>query len=1416
MATIVTTQFQLPTTVISNGVITGAPWTNPNNLLLTDGQVAQSNPGAGAASDVIVGNFNAANVPANAVIVGIEVELIGAYSGAPTSPAITISPYFVDNTSGANVYYPYVTPQTLSITPTTYVLGSPTYLFATSFTPNQINNAKIGLVANGNVYVDAVKISIFYYVPDVPTPPAPVGPNCIDCNGPIQAPYFILALPFMSGDRYAYLQSMNYADGTPIQYTDLGSCGGYLDFTFDPGLRKSQGGNFEENAKTAVWSILANGLVQLDFNDINNNRGLLPHTPFTANSGLRSNHNANNIVVLSNSGSFENRFVRTCQVGTIFSAPIEVEQNDIPVAKPVTTFNFTGGGATAIQDSIDPLQVNINISGSGVASSSSSTSGLAQVPTLTWAHTSTGVDRLLVVQVSTQQTKTITGITYNGVGLTQQVSKTDVANDLRSELWTLVNPPIGTYNIVVTFSANAYASAGAETFNGIDQTTPVGATQVANGNNTAPTLVITPTYSQSFLVDSLTTNTGAAVTYVPTSPQSLNWDHIAATDARQGGSSADGLGSVIVATTISYTLGTSTPWVYSAIELKRVVPVDVDTDAKVAVDNADTTPGFLDPKLNIHSSNGSVSVTKTITNPAGNEVLDYNLTVVGGGGSGTGTPGVVKPQHFDTSYTAYSLSLNGSSDQEIYVKTDGGGSYHILVDIPGVVQQIHNMTTENANVSGISGYVVLNGFMYVFIRSSVGTTFECWRFSVTNLVGGGTKMTIAGTAFGASGGSPKMSSDGTAFYFSRTAGNSTNDNVISKYSLSGTTLTFVSNTTCGAVATAFAIGLAVDVAGNYYGLDSSQNSSRFNSSGTLLEVTSVATSTPSPQCFYNWGNVLYIIYRDGGTGFSFADRLEYPGMNNFGGGTSAPSTGSSWQSPDSPNLPNAISIAKILNDVTPATYTVPAGKRLYITSVYFSSANILYIDAVQILNSNGIGWQSTSVAGTTSGKLENPIIVEAGSVLDGSAGTNVNIQIVGYLVDAPTTAITVKNRTIDNGGSTYTVPSGKTFVLTNAYTPDTVSLICTPNGGSARTIGNNIDQVSSAGHVGWVVGQPMFFYSGDVLSSSSASLVTISGYEVAVGVQFGGAGISTADIQIFTSNGTWTKPVGAKTIEIVCIGAGGGGGSGDKDIAGTDRNGGGGGGGGATSRVVLNASVVGATETVTIGVAGTGGASQTTNSTPGNTGADATGSSFGSWLFAGGGGGGSGGLNGNVAVSGGGGGGVMGNASTSAGGTPAVATNGISGQGVTNTSNAHNAEWGGGGGDLGNGVANGLGGGSSIFSAGGGAGGGGIASNNAYQQPLDGGNVQSYSNGGGGAPGISQNSATVGTSGSSNTTNKKGYGGQGGGGGGSSKTGNGAAGGGGGIPGGGGGGGGSSINATGNSGAGANGARGEVRIYTYF
>jgi hypothetical protein len=99
--------------------------------------------------------------------------------------------------------------------------------------------------------------------------------------------------------------------------------------------------------------------------------------------------------------------------------------------------------------------------------------------------------------------------------------------------------------------------------------------------------------------------------------------------------------------------------------------------------------------------------------------------------------------------------------------------------------------------------------------------------------------------------------------------------------------------------------------------------------------------------------------------------------------------------------------------------------------------------------------------------------------------------------------------------------------------------------------------------------------------------------------------VSPIDTQIFLSSGVWTKPTGAKYVEVYLIGGGGGGASGRRGAAGSARYGGGGGSSGFFNIAKINADNLAATENVWIGIGGTGANGISINDTsgsPGNTG----------------------------------------------------------------------------------------------------------------------------------------------------------------------------------------------------------------------
>ena len=302
----------------------------------------------------------------------------------------------------------------------------------------------------------------------------------------------------------------------------------------------------------------------------------------------------------------------------------------------------------------------------------------------------------------------------------------------------------------------------------------------------------------------------------------------------------------------------------------------------------------------------------------------------------------------------------------------------------------------------------------------------------------------------------------------------------------------------------------------------------------------------------------------------------------------------------------------------------------------------------------------------------------------------------------------------------------------------------------------------------------LFNSTATAFQNSTLTVGTISGLSTDLAAKAG-----TAIIQVFTSSGTWTKPTGAKSINVQLFGAGGGGGSGRKDTtAATVKCGGGGGGGGGFLNVNIPADQLDSTELITIGAGGSGGAgvSSTSNGGAGIIGGS---TSFNSVICVGGAGG-----NGGTASAGQAGAGLLqanSGAGASVSGGPGVSGNPASVSVVMQIGGA------GGGSGGGNSVGN--------IGSGGGAGGRSNVGN------LNGGAAGSSSGGAGGT-------------GIDNSTNIF-YVGSGGGGGGGGFAVSGGAGGDGGFPSGGGGGGGATTSG-GSSGAGGSGQNGFAIITTYF
>ena len=135
---------------------------------------------------------------------------------------------------------------------------------------------------------------------------------------------------------------------------------------------------------------------------------------------------------------------------------------------------------------------SIGLGGGSVATigvdGTNSAAGTNVVSVMISHTTGTGPNRLMLVSVGTDQTITVSSVTYNGVALNSVTNAADAGSAKpRVEIFRLVNPASGTHNLVVTLSAAANICVGVNTFTNVDQTTPLG-TPAASANTSSVTV----------------------------------------------------------------------------------------------------------------------------------------------------------------------------------------------------------------------------------------------------------------------------------------------------------------------------------------------------------------------------------------------------------------------------------------------------------------------------------------------------------------------------------------------------------------------------------------------------------------------------------------------------------------------------------------------------------------------------------------------------------------------------------------------------------------------------------------------------------------------------------------------------------------------------------------------------------------
>lgn len=191
-------------------------------------------------------------------------------------------------------------------------------------------------------------------------------------------------------------------------------------------------------------------------------------------------------------------------------------------------------------------------------------------PTLTFSHTTSGANRYLKVVTGTNSGSAgnISGVTFNGVALTfldrQSTSPTSPYG--QTEYWYLINPPLGTFDVVVTHANPPEVTvAKASTYSGVHQTTPHGTSAKATGATTTPTVNVSSASGELVVDGCINVDAGFTATGAGQTARGADATFGTNPDIALRASDEAGAGTV----TMSYTTASSTyGWATIAVPLK--------------------------------------------------------------------------------------------------------------------------------------------------------------------------------------------------------------------------------------------------------------------------------------------------------------------------------------------------------------------------------------------------------------------------------------------------------------------------------------------------------------------------------------------------------------------------------------------------------------------------------------------------------------------------------------------------------------------------------------------------------------------------------------------------------------------------------------------------------------------------------
>ena len=248
--------------------------------------------------------------------------------------------------------------------------------------------------------------------------------------------------------------------------------------------------------------------------------------------------------------------------------------------------NLTGssalGGDWDLEFRTGAVETNVALSDAvqdiwmGVLSATvdSSSAGSTTSSVLTISHTTSGTERLMIVGVSmdAQTSASVSTVTYNGSALTLVGTIQEAGSNVRVELWQMIAPATGNHDVIVTFTQTMTEGgiAGVVTYNGVDQTTPLGSFASAEGIGTNASVNVSTDVGDLFF-STMGLDGSSDTVLNEGAGQTEYWEIF------QPGT--EGAGSTKVATSTSETMSwtfASNQWAIGGVAIKAYVPPSVN------------------------------------------------------------------------------------------------------------------------------------------------------------------------------------------------------------------------------------------------------------------------------------------------------------------------------------------------------------------------------------------------------------------------------------------------------------------------------------------------------------------------------------------------------------------------------------------------------------------------------------------------------------------------------------------------------------------------------------------------------------------------------------------------------------------------------------------------------------------------